>query len=1312
MIFAIEQINNRTDILPNVSLGYKIYDACGTISLAIKAAMALMSGAGEAQPSTLPCSQQSSIHAIIGQSGSSTTIGIATLVGQFNIPVALQYLKKVNFSVNNGDYVNFDINGDPPARYDLVNWQLNVNGIIEFVTIGFYDASLPEGKQFIMNNKSIVWANNDTKVMFFILCLLKQKAKFNMLLRVIVLALSVWSEDPVCKLWGKPDIPLLSKTGDFMLGGIFTLHNNIIASKPTLKSTPEPLFCTGTIPSDYYQSRALAQLVKHFGWTWVGTIRSDNDYGNSGMATFIDVAQKEGICIEYSEVIYRTNPREKFLKTVDVIKMASSKTIVAFAIFIDLEFLMKELLLQNVTGLQWVGSESLVSAKNVATMENYRIFKGAIGFSLANAAIPGLKEFLLSVRPTSTPGNTGLIKLWEDMFDCSFNTSHSKTCTGSENLQQVNNLYTDVSELRITYNVFKAVYAVAHALHDLPSCQDNQGPCMANQKDTLPLQALQYLKKVNFSENNGDYVNFDVNGDPPARYELVNWQLSVNGIIEFVTIGFYDALMPEGKQFIMNNKSIVWATNDGKISHFATCACLSNRKEFPTFFRTIPSDFYQSRALAQLVKHFGWTWVGTIRSDNDYGSSGMATFIKAAEQEGICTEYSEVIYRTNPREKFLKTVEVIKMASSKTIVAFASFIDIEFLIKELLLQNVTGLQWVGSESWVSAKNVATKENYRIFKGAIGFSIANAAIPGLKEFLQSVRPSSTPGNAGLIKLWENMFDCSFNVSIRKTCSGSEDLQQVNNLYTDVSELGVTYNVYKAVYAVAHALHNLLACQDNEGPFMANQKDTLPLQLCNYQGKFVSINRYNAVMSGLKRFATGLTVVDSQEILFPESIIVSCLDYKEYQFAETMIFAIEQINNRTDILPNVSLGYKIYDTCDTVPLAIKAAMALMSGVGEAQSSTLPCSQQSSIHAIIGHSASSPTIGIATLVGQFNIPVALQYLKKVNFSVNNGDYVNFDINGDPPARYDLVNWQLNVNGIIEFVTIGFYDASSPEGKQFIMNNNSIVWANNDTKIPKSVCSESCRPGTRKATKKGKPVCCFDCLPCAEGEISNSTGYQFAETMIFAIEQINNRTDILPKVSLGYKIYDSCGAVSLAIKAAMALISGAEEAHSSTLLCSQQSNIHTIIGESASSPTIGITTLVGQFNIPVALQYLKKVNFTVSTGEYVNFDINGDPPARYELVNWQLSINGITEFVTIGFYDASLSEGKQFIMNNNSIMWADNDGKIRRLMAVTQLVIAWRPLVSVHLDPPLPACKNLKPEDLLWYCVSADQKKVANFY
>ncbi|KAM8904433.1 LOW QUALITY PROTEIN: vomeronasal type-2 receptor 26-like [Spinachia spinachia] len=41
----------------------------------------------------------------------------------------------------------------------------------------------------------------------------------------------------------------------------------------------------------------------------------------------------------------------------------------------------------------------------------------------------------------------------------------------------------------------------------------------------------------------------------------------------------------------------------------------------------------------------------------------------------------------------------------------------------------------------------------------------------------------------------------------------------------------------------------------------------------------------------------------------------------------------------------------------------------------------------------------------------------------------------------------------------------------------------------VPLSVCSEKCPAGTRQVLQRGKPVCCYDCLRCAEGEISNST-------------------------------------------------------------------------------------------------------------------------------------------------------------------------------------------------------------------------------
>uniref|UniRef100_A0A8C4S0X4 Extracellular calcium-sensing receptor-like n=1 Tax=Erpetoichthys calabaricus TaxID=27687 RepID=A0A8C4S0X4_ERPCA len=392
------------------------------------------------------------------------------------------------------------------------------------------------------------------------------------------------------------------------------------------------------------------------------------------------------------------------------------------------------------------------------------------------------------------------------------------------------------------------------------------------------------------------------------------------------------------------------------VSHFATCACLSSRKEFPSFFRTIPSDYYQSKALAQLVKHFGWTWVGTVRSDNDYGNNGMATFIQAAQLEGVCIEYTEAIYRTNPRERFLRTVEVIKQSTSKVIVAFVSVVDMEFLINELLLQNVTGFQWVSSEALFSGKNLATEANFKIVGGAIGVAIVNALMPGLKDFLLNIHPANDPGNIGLNTIWENTFNCSLssqdNSSSIKKCTGSENLEEIRNDYTDVTDLGVTNNVYKAVYAIAHSLHNLITCQ-NKAQF-ENHK--------------------------------------------------VCLDKKQIE-----------------------------------PWMV-----------------------------------------------------LHYLKSVNFTTRSGDIVYFDSNGDPVAKYNLVNWQLTKEGVTQFVIIGVYDASLPEGQQFKMKNVPIIWAGNQYKVPKSVCSELCPPGTRKAVQKGRPLCCFDCIQCAEGEITNKTEYK----------------------------------------------------------------------------------------------------------------------------------------------------------------------------------------------------------------------------
>ncbi|KAM8768471.1 extracellular calcium-sensing receptor-like [Acanthopagrus schlegelii] len=382
------------------------------------------------------------------------------------------------------------------------------------------------------------------------------------------------------------------------------------------------------------------------------------------------------------------------------------------------------------------------------------------------------------------------------------------------------------------------------------------------------------------------------------------------------------------------------------ISHFATCACLSDKTKYPSFLRTIPSDYYQSRALAQLVKHFGWTWVGAIRSNDDYGNDGMATFTETAQQLGICLEYSVAFFRTDPPDKIQKIIDIIKASTSKVIVTFLSHMDMDVLIHELSNHNLTGYQWVGTEGWIFDSQTASMDRHHILDGAIGLFIPSAHVSGMREFILNVRPLNSSSNELFTEFWETLFSCKFKLpkssaENQRECTGHEDVNQVQNSFTDMSLMPIFNNVYKGVYAVAHALHNILSCN-------------------------------------------------------------------------------KTCNNKVQLDP------------------------------------------------------------------FTI---LQHIRRIKFQTKEGDEVYFNENGDPAAKYEIINWQPTDNGIVDFVKVGLHDTSLPTDKQLTLQNRSLFWAHNSPQVPLSVCSKKCPPGTRKVLQKGKPVCCYDCLRCAEGEISNIT-------------------------------------------------------------------------------------------------------------------------------------------------------------------------------------------------------------------------------
>lgn len=89
MIFAIEEINRIGKLLPNITLGYKIYDSCSTPHQALKAVMELMgseTGSGDEGETQSKGACQGTVPVVIGDGGSTQSLVVARFLGVFHVP--------------------------------------------------------------------------------------------------------------------------------------------------------------------------------------------------------------------------------------------------------------------------------------------------------------------------------------------------------------------------------------------------------------------------------------------------------------------------------------------------------------------------------------------------------------------------------------------------------------------------------------------------------------------------------------------------------------------------------------------------------------------------------------------------------------------------------------------------------------------------------------------------------------------------------------------------------------------------------------------------------------------------------------------------------------------------------------------------------------------------------------------------------------------------------------------------------------------------------------------------------------------------
>lgn len=118
-----------------------------------------------------------------------------------------------------------------------------------------------------------------------------------------------------------------------------------------------------------------------------------------------------------------------------------------------------------------------------------------------------------------------------------------------------------------------------------------------------------------------------------------------------------------------------------------------------------------------------------------------------------------------------------------------------------------------------------------------------------------------------------------------------------------------------------------------------------------------------------------VCDRKAFHFLPFLLSSRYNFRGFRWLQAMIFAIEEINSSPALLPNMTLGYRIFDTCNTVSKALEATLSFVAQ-NKIDSLNLDefcnCSQHiPSTIAVVGATGSGISTAVANLLGLFYIP-----------------------------------------------------------------------------------------------------------------------------------------------------------------------------------------------------------------------------------------------------------------------------------------------------------------------------------------------------
>ncbi|XP_008834017.1 G-protein coupled receptor family C group 6 member A isoform X2 [Nannospalax galili] len=273
-----------------------------------------------------------------------------------------------------------------------------------------------------------------------------------------------------------------------------------------------------------------------------------------------------------------------------------------------------------------------------------------------------------------------------------------------------------------------------------------------------------------------------------------------------------------------------------QVSYESTAEILSDKIRFPSFLRTVPSDFYQTKAMAHLIQKSGWNWIGVITTDDDYGRLALNTFAVQAAANKVCIAFKEVLpafLSDNSIEvRINQTLEkIIAEAHVNVIVVFLRKFHVFNLFNKAIERKINKI-WIASDNWSTATKIITIPNVKKIGKVVGFTFRRGNMSSFHSFLQTLHLYPSDNNkplrefAMLFSACEQVKDGDLSQCISNYSQGTltyattkaieKNFFMRNDFLWHYTEPGLIHSIQLAVFALGHAIRDLCQARDCQNP----------------------------------------------------------------------------------------------------------------------------------------------------------------------------------------------------------------------------------------------------------------------------------------------------------------------------------------------------------------------------------------------------------------------------------------------------------------------------------------------------------------